>query len=427
VAIKKISVSNFKSFDNLQIELGRFNLLIGANASGKSNFTNIFRFLKDTASIGLDYAISMQGGLEYLRNMKIGHSKSFSLELVCDDKWASILGRTKEKKLVGMRVYETNYKISIRFRKKGAGYEIAEDKLTHQCELLRMEIRARSIEEKESIGKAVLTFSRGSRGKVDFAIEPAEAVPIGKDQILPSVFLERRLPPNALLLQSPFMMFLPSQLAFKGISIYDFDPKLSKKAVPINGKIDLAEDGSNLAVVLNNILKSGKKRRKFSNLLTDLLPFVVKLDASKLMDKSLLLKLRETYHINKYLPATQISDGTLNIAALVIALYFAEKAEGPGQEELLTIIEEPERNIHPKLISKVLDMMKEASKTRQIIATTHNPEMVKHADIDDILLVSRSKDGFSMISRPREKPVLKEFLKDEIGIEELYVQDLLGS
>jgi len=213
----------------------------------------------------------------------------------------------------------------------------------------------------------------------------------------------------------------------KTISIYDFDPKLSKKAVPINGKVELAEDGSNLAIVLNNILKSGNKRKKLSNLLKDLLPFVEKLDTSKLIDKSLLLKLRETYHTDKYLPAPQISDGTLNVIALVIALYFAEKLEWSGQEELLTIIEEPERNIHPKLISKVGAMMKEASQARQIIATTHNPEMVKHADIDDILLVSRSEDGFSTISRPREKPVLKEFLKDEIGIEELYVQGLLGT
>lgn len=35
--IKKIKVSNFKSFDEVEIELGRFNVLIGANASGKSN------------------------------------------------------------------------------------------------------------------------------------------------------------------------------------------------------------------------------------------------------------------------------------------------------------------------------------------------------------------------------------------------------
>jgi predicted ATPase len=92
----------------------------------------------------------------------------------------------------------------------------------------------------------------------------------------------------------------------------------------------------------------------------------------------------------------------------------------------LVIIEEPERNIHPYLISKVVNMMKDASKKKQIVITTHNPEILKHADLNDILLISRDKDGFSTISRPIEKEEIKKFLENEIGIEELYVQNLLG-
>jgi AAA15 family ATPase/GTPase len=38
MTIKRIKVSNFKSFKNLDVELGKFNILIGANACGKSNF-----------------------------------------------------------------------------------------------------------------------------------------------------------------------------------------------------------------------------------------------------------------------------------------------------------------------------------------------------------------------------------------------------
>ena len=33
--IRKIEVANFKSFENLDIELDKFNVLIGANAIGK--------------------------------------------------------------------------------------------------------------------------------------------------------------------------------------------------------------------------------------------------------------------------------------------------------------------------------------------------------------------------------------------------------
>jgi predicted ATP-dependent endonuclease of OLD family len=69
--------------------------------------------------------------------------------------------------------------------------------------------------------------------------------------------------------------------------------------------------------------------------------------------------------------------------------------------------------------------MKEASQKKQIIVTTHNPEIVKYADLESILLISRNKEGFSTISRPSEKEEIKTFLKNEIGLEELYVQNLL--
>ena len=103
----------------------------------------------------------------------------------------------------------------------------------------------------------------------------------------------------------------------------------------------------------------------------------------------------------------------------IIALYFEKKE--------LIIIEEPERNIHPSLISKLISMMKEASKKKQIIITTHNPEFVKNADLKSLLLISRDKQGFSTISRPLEKEEIKIFLRNEIGIDELYIQNLLES
>lgn len=43
--ITRLTVENFKSFDTLDLELGDFNVFIGANASGKSNFLSILTFL----------------------------------------------------------------------------------------------------------------------------------------------------------------------------------------------------------------------------------------------------------------------------------------------------------------------------------------------------------------------------------------------
>ncbi|MGK7883678.1 MAG: AAA family ATPase [Crocosphaera sp.] len=80
--IKSIRVRNFKSFKDCTINFNDFNVVIGSNASGKSNLVQIFKFLKDIEEYGLENAISLQGGVEYFINNQIGASEDFSLEIV---------------------------------------------------------------------------------------------------------------------------------------------------------------------------------------------------------------------------------------------------------------------------------------------------------------------------------------------------------
>jgi predicted ATPase len=419
MAIKKIKISNFKSFKDLEVELGKFNVLIGSNASGKSNFIEVFKFLRDIVNHGLENAISIQGGIEYLRNINIGSSENLSLEVVLDRAFRFVL-RRKEKGLIGIKTYETIYKLALEFKRRGKGFEIVEDKITQKVNFFQLEKKDGKIEKKEKLGEGEIVCSF-TKGKVNVDLNIPEDVGIKKKDIIPQSLKEVKSESKTLLIEHPpLSIFHLDILDFFSdrISIYDFDPKLPKKATPITGKAVLEEDGSNLAIVLKNILENKDIKRKFSNLVKDLLPFVDDLSIEKFADKSLLFKIREVYNKNLYLPASLISDGTINITALIIALYFDKKQ--------LTIIEEPERNIHPYLISKLVEMMKDASQKKQIIVTTHNPEMVKHAGVENILLISRDKEGFSVIFRPYENETVKTFLKNELGIEELYVHNLLG-
>jgi len=413
MVIKKIKVTNFKSFGNLEIELGNFNVLIGPNAAGKSNFVHIFEFLRDIVSSGLNNAVSMQGGVEYLRNINIGSSERLSINVVSTQEFG--LFRRLRENLIETKIYETIYEFALKFNKRGSGFRIAEDKLIQKCKFVRLDRPGKKIKEKEILGDGeIIIFSTNGKVKIDLNIP--ERVPLKKEDIFPPFLPEEKLPNRTLLLETSYFLIRLLEGIFRDISIYDFDPKLPKKATPITGKAELEEDGSNLSIILKNITENKEKRRKLFNLVKDLLPFVENLDVEKFADKSLLFKLQETYFKNQYLPASLISDGTINITALIIALYFEKKP--------LVIIEEPERNIHPYLISKVVDMMKDASQKKQIIVTTHNPEIVKHAGLDNILLVSRDKNGFSKISRPIDKEEIRTFL-EHIGIEELYVQNLL--
>ena len=47
IKITKISAKNFKSFKELNIDFSKFTVIVGANASGKSNFVRALKFIKD--------------------------------------------------------------------------------------------------------------------------------------------------------------------------------------------------------------------------------------------------------------------------------------------------------------------------------------------------------------------------------------------
>ena len=55
--LEKIEVSNFKCFKHIKFDLEDFNVIIGKNASGKSNIINIIKFIKDMLINGIDEAI----------------------------------------------------------------------------------------------------------------------------------------------------------------------------------------------------------------------------------------------------------------------------------------------------------------------------------------------------------------------------------
>lgn len=403
---RDLQVSNFKSFRYAGIEgLGRFNVVIGANASGKSNFIQMFRFLRDISSHGLSNALSLQGGIDYVRNALLPSTEPLRFRIAYDANLELKRGN------IGIRIGKVVYEFALRFMKKGRGYTVAKDVLTKSLEFFEPP-RGNKIGD----GRSSLI---NQAGKIGYELDLPKGIPLVADDIIPGFLREERLRDDALLLETPFFEFIHHfENFFDRMAVYNFDPRLPKRSASMTGKMDLEEDGSNLALVLKEIISNKETRRKFTNLLKDCLPFVEDLDVEKLGDGSLIFKLRETYAKDSYLPATFVSDGTIQITALIVALYFEAKS--------LLIIEEPEKNIHPHLITKVVGMMKDASAKKQIIVTTHNPEIVKCAELENILLVSRNREGFSTVSKPGERAEVRAFLNNEVGIEDLFIQNLLG-
>jgi len=418
--IKRVHIENFKSFSEIDVELSRFNVVIGSNAAGKSNFISAFRFLRDIARHGVVNAIALQGGAEYLRNAKIGNERDLVVQVMYEpDHGGEVLDRTdKGGSMLEIQSCESSYEFALHFNATGDGFSIVRDRLIFGCEILSCGNGRNRKEKNPVIGRGSIQVS-SEKGDVHYTVNIPEGCLLTENDIIPLFFRGKKLPERTLLLETFYGYPLPHfEKFFDRIAIYDIDPKLAKKGAVITGKRELDENGGNLALVVRNILENSEKKRKFANLLRDVLPIVEDFSVQKFMDVSLILTMRERYTKSHDLPASSLSDGTIAVFAMIIALYFEEKP--------FIIIEEPVSHIHPFLITRLMKMMKEASEKKQIMITTHSTEVVKHAALDDILLISRDSEGYSVVSRPGDKEEVRTFLANEIGIEELYVQNLLG-
>jgi predicted ATPase len=412
--IKEIEVKNFKSFDHLKLELGKFNVFVGPNAAGKSNLIEIFKFLKAVSTEGLDNAISMQGR-EYLSNITIGNATPIFVRVVInDDKFGRLFGDK-----FAMSMEETSYEFQISFTKTLAEFTIPQESMTCSGYVFKRELKNKRVNIKEKLGKYKYKILRDGNQLDLEVLDMPESVSIEKEDILPPYVLEAKdVKRKDLLLNFPFLRS-PIRYAFNEIATYDLDPKLSKKAVPITGRAELEGNGENFAIILKSITEDKAKEKKLRGLIKDVLPFVSGIRTERFADKSLLFKLQETYFKKHDLLAPFISDGTINLIVIIVALYFEEK--------MVTIFEEPERYIHPHLIAKIVDMMKDVSSRKQVLVTTHSPEVVKHAGIENIYCIARNEKGFSVVNRPGDMENVKVFLKNDMGIDQLFVDNLLGN
>lgn len=426
--ITRVRAKNFKSFAELDLELNDLNVFIGANASGKSNFVDIFDFLRNISEHGLENAVSMQGGTEYLHNVNIRADQPLEICLFYD-LGSLILRRPAEHSTkLDMTISSAEYRFSIQFDRDNEGFSIVEDQLTLHYDFLTpsTELSGHDNSAQNYVGIGEVFVDSTRKVKVQQHIPPhIDLSPEERSYLLPNLPPQITELPNRVLLAETaifkFILLYAEGLAspFENFAIYEFVSKLPKGTISIAGRKELEEDGRNLSIVLKSINEDSEKKRKFLNLVSDLLPFINDFDIQELKDKSVQFALNEQYAADGiFIPSSFVSDGTVNMLALIVALYFEDKA--------ILVFEEPERNIHAHLISNLVNMFEDASRTKQLIITTHNPEVVRFVPQENLYLVSRNEHGYSEINRPSEFEDVQVFLQNDIGIEELYVQDLLG-
>ena len=120
--ISHVSLKNWRNFRAVDIKLGNRAFLVGPNASGKSNFLDVFRFLRDIAKQGggLQYAVKQRGGLSKIRCLAAREHPDVEIEVTLSEyssdipDWRYAIGIKQEPrgyrfpKIVYERVWKNN-------------------------------------------------------------------------------------------------------------------------------------------------------------------------------------------------------------------------------------------------------------------------------------------------------------------------------
>ena len=418
--IKKLYIKNFKSFGEVDIVFQPINLLIGANASGKSNVIILFEFLKNIQTHGIEEAVSKMGGLGSLLNFNTS-SRGFTIHIDLDSD--DILSTEDIVDDISIFKKRENVFYELEVNQKSSHFQIIE-KITFVESFFERSLLAATENRLSQITYGVInkfgrfeTFENQSDTQLlSNGIKPILAAELPfSAQMLATLNSEFK---NRSVLEYRGI-FIPSNLFQFGI--YDIQPHLVKSN-NFNANIDiLQKDASNLTQVVNQILKKDEETaQQFIASVGGVLDFIKDIRVDR-FENLLFLKIKEVYN-KDFTDGILISNGTASVIAMIVALY--------NQPFQISFFEEPEHAIHPALIELLVERLYAHVEytQKQIFITTHSSEMLKafyeKGDINNIFLVKRSDKYYTNIENLMQNEKVKEFLQ-EFGIDELFIQELI--
>ena len=361
-------------FSEEPIELQPLNVLIGSNASGKSNLIEAIGLLKATP-IDLTAPIRRGGGIS-------------------DFLWRGERGITTAK-IEAIVDYPGGH--------KPLRYEISITVANQRIELVDEAVK--EAEPRYESEENPYLFYQYNQGRpvlnvINESDRQRRLRHLRREDIIPDQsILSQRKDPD----QYPELSYLGNK--FSDIGLYrnwqtgrDSEPRKAQQAdFPEH---PLLEDGSNLGLVLNNLqyqLGSRQiieKLKKFYDAAEEL--------SIKIYGGTVQIFIREEGLIQP-IPATRLSDGTLRYLFLMALLL------DPTPPPLLCI-EEPEIGLHPDILPTIAEMLIEASQRTQLIVTTHSDALVSALTPESVFVCERDDRGSHL--RRLEPERLKKWLEN---------------
>jgi predicted ATPase len=364
---------NFKSFRDATLHLGPLALLMGTNASGKSNLRDAFRFLH---GISRGYTVAEILGEKWIEGGVL--------------QWKGIRGGTREATFMqapSLRL-EAEFSLEEGGRDRNARYQI-------EVDLAQGNGPPRVLAERLMVG---------GHGAYVFDTDPQDYPTDRPDRHHLSARVRQRArglnPALSFLSQQPLLsqvhehpkvqpqireLVRASLQAFSGMRFLDLAPDaMTRPSVP--GQTVLGDRGENLSSVLQALCEDPARKRALARWLQELTPMdACDFDFEPDAAGRILVTLVESN--GQRTTANSASEGTLRFLAMIAALLGPETASFYFFEEL-------ENGIHPTRLDLLVQLIEErvARDRIQLVASTHSPHLLG-------FLSPKAREGASLTYR----------------------------
>lgn len=386
--LDQLNLHHFKSFGSAEIEFGQLTLIVGTNASGKSNLRDALRVLH---GIGLGYPLAEILGEKY------GPGGILT--------WRGIRGGAREAAQFGHARFRIDcwveglyYSITIDLSKQNTGPQLADEWLY--------------------AGHAYLWDSSPEDDPVDQYNEHAISVRFPRGGAH-----RRHGPVSNYALNRPILAQIAEGRehaaakksgesvleALRSIRFLDLDPDAMR--IPSQpGQVILGDRGENLSSVLQAICSDDERRQTLLQWLRALTPMDA-VDFEFVPDFSGRVLLHLVESSGAKVSAVSASDGTLRFLALIAALLSPDSGR-------IYFFEEFDNGIHPTRLHLLLQLVQQVCKQKdvQVIGTTHNPAMLAFLEEDALnhaLLVYRRDGSGSRVRKIVDLPDLRKILETQ--------------
>ncbi len=396
-SITKVWAKNFRSIEFAELELDPLTVLVGPNASGKSNLMDILGFLGDAARLGLETATTRRGGIDSIgRKSPTGRVLGPEIGYQYRFLWGTL-----------------NYAVALMRKSKGEYWVKRESARLHPADSGGQPLEfalANGRLTKPNL-KRILKQIDSTRSQEDGRLRSFAGI---ANQLI------EKSNPQDIQLMSREPMQLSSLLSFllKGedkyfllhqslsdarddlgrVGLYHIFPNSLREPQKVADSHPLATGGENLASTLRDMIQ--KKSRFLPDLksaLTFAVPGVRDIRVSHAGSYYVVELNHERNGGNEmgsWFDLSHESDGTIRLLALLTALF-----QDPAPS--LIGLEEPELAIHPGAMVVLSDTMREAALRGQVLVATHSPDLIDRLPIESIRAVT-SEDGSTKVGRVTE-------------------------